>query len=132
MVHFISRVICGIVNMGVQLFMFVQVPTFSFPRFIKLLQFSCYSKYVLSGLVISMGGLQESLRKASITALMEYLQFSRTEKHGEREYALCTDIIWILEQYKRCDRVIIPTLKVHIIFSFKYILHIIFLFISTL
>lgn len=92
----------------------LQVPTYSFPRFIQLLQFSCYSKSVLSGLVISIGGLQDSLRKASIIALLEYLQSPGTEhtEGSSREYNLCNDILWVLQQYKRCDRVIIPTLKV--------------------
>lgn len=102
------------------------VPTFSYPRFIQLLQFSCYSRYVLSGLVISIGGLQDSLRKASITALLEYLQSPETEhtEGSSREYKLCTDILWVLQQYKRCDRVIVPTLKtIEILFSKKILLN---------
>ncbi|KAF5184838.1 Tubulin-specific chaperone d [Thalictrum thalictroides] len=103
------------------------VPTFSYPRFIPLLQFHCYSRYVLSGLVISVGGLQDSLRKASMTALMEYLQSKETEGHGQRsskEYMLGTDILWVLEQYKRCDRVIVPTLKtIEILFSKQLLLN---------
>ncbi|KAG5538591.1 hypothetical protein RHGRI_019238 [Rhododendron griersonianum] len=102
------------------------VPTFSYPRFVKLLQLSCYSKYVLSGLVISVGGLQDSLRKASLTALLEYLQASDTQKQTEkisREVMLSTDILWVLQQYKRCDRVIIPALKtIEILFSKKVFL----------
>lgn len=102
------------------------VPTFSYPRFVKLLQLSCYSKYVLSGLVISVGGLQDSLRKASLTALLEYLQASDTQKQTvkiSREVMLSTDILWVLQQYKRCDRVIIPALKtIEILFSKKVFL----------
>ncbi|KAF9617789.1 hypothetical protein IFM89_038761 [Coptis chinensis] len=102
------------------------VPSFSFPRFIQVLQFSCYSKHVLSGLVISVGGLQESLRKASITALMEYLKVTETEEHARRsskEYMLSTDLLWVLGHYKRCDRVIIPTLKtIEILFSKQVLL----------
>lgn len=70
---------------------------------------------MLSGLVISVGGLQDSLRKASLTALSEYLQASDTQKQTEkisREVMLSTDILWVLQQYKKCDRVIIPALKV--------------------
>ncbi|CBI38891.3 unnamed protein product, partial [Vitis vinifera] len=102
------------------------VPTFSYPRFVQLLQFSCYSRSVLSGLVISIGGLQDSLRKASITALLEYLQSPETEhtEGSSREYELCTDILWVLQQYKRCDRVIVPTLKtIEILFSKKILLN---------
>ncbi|XP_052192957.1 tubulin-folding cofactor D [Diospyros lotus] len=101
------------------------VPTFSYPRYVHLLQPSCYSKSVLSGLVISVGGIQDSLRKVSTTALLEYLQ--DTEKHNEqnsREFILSIDILWVLQQYKRCDRVIIPTLKtIEILFSKKVLLN---------
>lgn len=70
---------------------------------------------MLSGLVISIGGLQESLRKASLSALLEYLQDVEIEHEDEsqsREHMLSTDMLWILQKYRRCDRVIIPTLKV--------------------
>ncbi|KAF0928817.1 hypothetical protein E2562_010685 [Oryza meyeriana var. granulata] len=90
------------------------VPTVSYPRFVKLLQVSCYSKPVLTGLVISTGGLQESLRKASTSALVDYLQDSDINTNDEgknREYLLSRDLLWVLEQYQKCDRVVTPTLK---------------------
>ncbi|CAM8901801.1 unnamed protein product [Rhodiola kirilowii] len=97
------------------------VPTFSYPRFIQLLQFNCYSKYVLSGLVISIGGLQDSLRKASLSALLDYLHGSVCEDRGNKDskqILLSKDMLRILEQYRKCDRVIIPTLKtIEILFS---------------
>lgn len=69
---------------------------------------------MLSGLVISIGGLQDFLRKASLTALLEYLQVveSEDQKERSREYMLSTDMLWVLQQYRRCDRVIVPALKV--------------------
>ncbi|KAM3402677.1 hypothetical protein ACQJBY_006487 [Aegilops geniculata] len=90
------------------------VPTVSYPRLVKILQASCYSKPVLSGLVISTGGLQESLRKASTSALVGYLQDSSInidDKGKSREYLLSHDILWVLQRYQKCDRVITPTLK---------------------
>ncbi|TYJ39333.1 hypothetical protein E1A91_A04G062300v1 [Gossypium mustelinum] len=94
------------------------VPTFSYPRFVQLLQFSCYSRPVLSGLVISIGGLQDSLRKASLSAFLEYLNVDQDVNEELKLCKLSTDILWILQQYKRCDRVIIPTLKtIEILFS---------------
>ncbi|KAH6812160.1 ARM repeat superfamily protein [Perilla frutescens var. frutescens] len=102
------------------------VPTFSYPRFVPLLKVSCYSKYVASGLVISIGGLQDSLRKASLSALLDYLQSTITEACDySRELSLSMDILWILQKYRRCDRVIIPTLKtIEILFSRKLLLNI--------
>ncbi|KAF6174696.1 hypothetical protein GIB67_008751 [Kingdonia uniflora] len=87
------------------------VPTFSYPRFVQLLQFSCYSRYVLSGLVVAVGGLQDSLNKASLAALLEYLKVTDAEKSSFREYKLATELLWVLQQYKKRDRVIRPTLK---------------------
>lgn len=99
------------------------VATFSYPRFVQLLQFSCYSRPVLSGLVISIGGLLDSLRKASLSALLEYLQVDEYINKESKVYNLSIDILWILQEYKRCDRVIIPTLKtIEILFSKKIFL----------
>ncbi|KAL3516980.1 hypothetical protein ACH5RR_023882 [Cinchona calisaya] len=95
-------------------------PAFSYPRFVQLLQLSCYSKYVTSGLVISIGGLQDSLKKASLSALLDYLQMKEAK---ERELSLASDILWVLQNYKRCDRVTVPTLKtIEILFSKKVFL----------
>ncbi|KAL3814931.1 hypothetical protein ACJIZ3_016199 [Penstemon smallii] len=100
------------------------VPALSYPRFVQLLEVSCYSKCVLSGLVISVGGLQESLKKASLSALLDYLHGKVTEGHDDsRVFSLSVDILWVLQKYRRCDRVIIPTLKtIEILFSRKLLL----------
>ncbi|KAL5571563.1 hypothetical protein UlMin_021160 [Ulmus minor] len=102
------------------------VPSFTYPRFVQLLQFSCYSQSVLSGLVISIGGLQESLRNASLSALLNYLQADEIENQDDRisrEAMLANDMLWVLQQYKRRDRVIVPTLKtIEILFSKKIFL----------
>ncbi|XP_075094332.1 tubulin-folding cofactor D isoform X4 [Nicotiana tabacum] len=101
------------------------VPTYSFPRFLQLLDISCYSKYVISGLAISIGGLQDSLTKASVSALLEFLQSTDEHVNGSREYNLSNDILWVLQTYKNCDRVIVPTLKtIEILFSKKVFLNI--------
>ncbi|ONK55964.1 uncharacterized protein A4U43_C10F2750 [Asparagus officinalis] len=89
-------------------------PSVSYPRFVQLLHLSCYSRPVLSGLVISVGGLQESLRKASTAALLEYIQNSEgdtIENRNVQAYKLSTDLIWILQEYQKCDRIITPTFK---------------------
>ncbi|XP_048132760.1 tubulin-folding cofactor D [Rhodamnia argentea] len=100
------------------------VPTFSYPRFVQLLQVSCYSKPLVSGLVISIGGLQDSLRKASTSALLEYLQGEDNDTRKSREYILSSDVLWVLEQYRKCDRVITPTLKtIEILYSKRIFLN---------
>ncbi|XP_022574223.2 tubulin-folding cofactor D-like [Brassica napus] len=87
------------------------VPTFSFPRFVQLLGFPCYSKGVMSGLVISTGGLQKSLKEASFSALLQYLGEGEANEQRSRESAMCDDILWTLQEYKKCERVIVPCLK---------------------
>ncbi|KAK1394025.1 Tubulin-folding cofactor D [Heracleum sosnowskyi] len=103
------------------------VPTYSYCRFVQLLQFSCYSKHLVAGIVISIGGLQESLRKTSLSALMDYLQATDTKDSKEsilRELSLCQDILWVLDKYRKCDRVSIPTLKtIEILFSKRVFLN---------
>ncbi|XP_065031370.1 tubulin-folding cofactor D-like isoform X2 [Musa acuminata AAA Group] len=103
------------------------VPPVSYPRLVQLLRISSYSRYVLSGLVISTGGLQESLSKASVTALLEYLQVSEgdiNEERNVRECMLSTDFLWILQQYQKCDRVVTPAFKtIEILFSKKVFLN---------
>ncbi|XP_076886463.1 tubulin-folding cofactor D-like [Bidens hawaiensis] len=99
----------------------------SFPRFIRLLQFSCYSKYIMSGLVISIGGLEESLKKAALSALLDYVQAVKVKDESEtnsRELSISDDILWVLQKYKKRDRVIIPTLKtIDILFCNSMLLH---------
>lgn len=93
----------------------LQVPSYTYQRFVQLLQFGCYSRYVLSGLVISIGGLQDSLKRVSLLALLEYLEGVESKvpnTRTSREYMLSVDIMWVLQQYRKCDRVIVPTLKV--------------------
>jgi len=70
---------------------------------------------VLSGLVISIGDLSGSLKRVSLSALLEYLkgvEFEDSNTITLREYMLSADILWVLQQYRKCDRVIVPTLKV--------------------
>lgn len=100
-------------------------PSFSFPRFVLLLQFTCYSRSLLSGLVVSVGGLQESLRKTSVSALLDYLQVSENEcAKSSRASMLSADLLWVLHQYEKCDRVVIPTLKtIEILLSKKIFLN---------
>lgn len=88
------------------------MPTFSFPRFVQLLGLPCYSKGVMSGLIISTGGLQKSLKEASFSALLQYLGEGEGNEQRAKESGMCDDILWILQEYKKCDRVIVPCLKV--------------------
>ncbi|XP_057830679.2 tubulin-folding cofactor D isoform X2 [Cryptomeria japonica] len=90
------------------------VPSSSFQCLVHLLQLSEYRVAFLSGLVISIGGLAESLRKASLSALLDYLNMSNDgepEINKEKEKWLSIDLLQILQHHPKVDRVTIPTLK---------------------
>lgn len=96
-------------------------PSNCFPCLVHLLQFNEYRMTVLSGLVISIGGLADSLRKASLSALLEYVQISRDGElkiDKEKAKLLSIDLLEILHCYPKIDRITIPTLKtIEILFS---------------
>lgn len=96
-------------------------PSNCFPCLVRLLQFNEYRTSVLSGLVISIGGLADSLRKASLSALLEYIQISSDgEPKIDKEKAkwLSIDFLEIFRCYPKIDRVTIPTLKtIEILFT---------------
>lgn len=100
-----------------------EVPTVSYPCLVQLLQFSCYSRSVLSGYVISVGGLQESLSKASKEALLEYIEVSESDSTQEinyKEVMLSTDLLWLLKEYQKCNRIIMPAIKtIELLFNRK-------------
>lgn len=96
-------------------------PSNCFPCLVRLLQFNEYRTSVLSGLVISIGGLADSLRKASLSALLEYVQISSDgEPKIDKEKAkwLSIDFLEIFRCYPKIDRITIPTLKtIEILFT---------------
>lgn len=96
-------------------------PSNCFPCLVRLLQFNEYRTSVLSGLVISIGGLADSLRKASLSALLEYIQISSDgEPKIDKEKAkwLSIDFLEIFRCYPKIDRITIPTLKtIEILFT---------------
>lgn len=97
---------------------YLQVPGVSFPRLVQFLKFTEYRPYLLSGVVISVGGLADSLGKVSSQALFEFLQGVPPTGSG---IGALTDpsSIWLggqmlelLKNNRGIDRVIVPALKV--------------------
>ena len=107
----------------VSLLWYVQVPGVSFPRLVQFLKFPEYRPYLLSGIVISVGGLADSLGKVSSQALFEFLQ--RLPPTGSGIGALTgSSSIWLggqmlelLKNNRGVDRVIVPALKVQSFFQ---------------
>lgn len=78
----------------------------SFPLFTQLLHLPEFSYSVMLGLVVSVGGLTESLVKHSSAALFQHLKAQPTDEL-ER---LADIILKIFAEYQNVDRIIIPLL----------------------
>ncbi|CAL1528267.1 unnamed protein product [Lymnaea stagnalis] len=81
----------------------------TYPMFSKLLALSHYTYSVLLGLVVSVGGLTESLVKFSSASLQEYikgLSQSRSDLFGFMDVLLT-----IFRDYQKEDRVSLPLMK---------------------
>ncbi|XP_021918529.1 tubulin-specific chaperone D [Zootermopsis nevadensis] len=78
----------------------------TFPRFIQLLAFRPFTYNVLLGLVVSVGGLTESVVKHSSSSLFSYLKAHHSNSlELER---LCKTIIEIFRHHQYVDRITIP------------------------
>lgn len=93
-----------------------QAPGDSFPRLVQLVRFPEYRAYLLSGLIISIGGLADSLGKVSGTALVEFLRDDKKTIQDtiEPHYLdwLGGGLSGILADYAGNDRMVVPALKV--------------------
>eukprot|EP00249_Psilotum_nudum_P020538 c27747_g1_i1 orf=323-4195(+) len=99
------------------------VPADVFPRLVHLLKFPEYQSFVISGLVISIGGLSESLSRIALTAMLDFLKVNATPNDmgvpygnskndsSKQEKWLETELVRILKTNTGCDRVILPTFK---------------------
>lgn len=74
----------------------------TFPRFIKMLNFSPYTDALLRGIIFSVGGLSESLVKYSSVSLFTYL----SELNDTRLQDLLNKILDIFEDCHRQERMI--------------------------
>ncbi|KAL2632493.1 hypothetical protein R1flu_003972 [Riccia fluitans] len=93
-------------------------PAVSFPRLVKLLKFSEYRPFLLSGLVIAVGGLADSLGKVSGGALIDYLTKECSHMGADSSEDVSPSLDWlalelghVLSGYAGVDRGVIPTLK---------------------
>jgi hypothetical protein len=99
----------------------VQIPSQTFPLIVQLLAFDPFRSTLLAGLVISVGGLADSLGKASASALLEFLQTRGSTQMDEADQGdsgeklldgFADSFRTLLESNAGADRVILPALKV--------------------
>ncbi|XP_063682976.1 tubulin-specific chaperone D-like isoform X2 [Bolinopsis microptera] len=81
-------------------------PNVLFPRSMALLTSPNYIISFLRGLVVSIGGLTESLVKASSSAFVDYLT-----EHEEDLQSVCDGLIKVLVSDYKNDRVVVPLFK---------------------
>ena len=79
----------------------------TFPIFTRLLRFPEYQKAVVSGLVVSVGGLTERLVLAASESLWSQLKIMN---HGEL-VGFCGTVLGVFEENHRVDRVVVSMLK---------------------
>eukprot|EP00049_Salpingoeca_infusionum_P003287 m.65120 g.65120 ORF g.65120 m.65120 type:complete len:1273 (-) comp12047_c0_seq2:165-3983(-) len=82
-------------------------PHTSFPVLIQTLTMSTYSQHVLTGLIVSVGGLTESLVRASGSATINFIMQLSVEQVAE----VLEQCITVLRQNQTQDILIIPLLK---------------------
>eukprot|EP00116_Pleurobrachia_bachei_P005332 sb/3465594/ len=78
-------------------------PAALFPSLIQLLASPTYRHAVMRGLIVSVGGLTESLVKASSAALIDHLTV-----HEDQVEDVCECLLDILERDHKNDRVTVP------------------------
>ena len=82
-------------------------PSVTFPLVIQTLSIPAYRLAALSGLVVSVGGLTESLVRHSSSCIIEWVE----EAEEEQLQALATDICAIIESNFHNERMVIPMFK---------------------
>uniref|UniRef100_A0A6U5ZYI7 Uncharacterized protein n=1 Tax=Guillardia theta TaxID=55529 RepID=A0A6U5ZYI7_GUITH len=94
----------------------------AFARVAKLLTCDDYRHAVISGMVISIGGISESLVKHSWASLTSFLSSSH-DPNAQSECIL-NDLLRLIEDSSDRDNVVIPTLKtLHLLLSNSFLDH---------
>eukprot|EP00605_Chrysophyceae_sp_TOSAG23-4_P001221 GSChrysophyteH1.ASY1.ANO1.1331.1 assembled CDS len=92
-------------------------PAHVFPILLRIMQSKAYFHQLLSGFVIAIGGLSETVVKASSHALLEFCKnnVSRVPSQVSEQHSYCTllcdSLIRLFKEYTKDDRVVIPLLK---------------------
>ncbi|KAL8610270.1 hypothetical protein ACOMHN_062002 [Nucella lapillus] len=85
------------------------LPMYTFPCFAKLLAVPTYTRPVLLGMTVSVGGLTESLVKHSSQWLLSHLK--ELKEDGAALKMFTESLLSIFQEYQKKDRVSIPLLK---------------------
>ena len=83
----------------------------TYSRVLIMLEIPLFRNRVLRGLIISVGGLTESVVKCSKKALLEWFTSHYEQQQYELLNTVCLDLLHLLDEEKHNDRIAIPCLK---------------------
>jgi len=85
-------------------------PETTFPLVMRAINIDTFFDSILSGLVISVGGLTESVQKSSSKAFLEYIRALKTLRTVGKVARVGHGLIRIFDEYSKDARVILPLL----------------------
>lgn len=86
-------------------------PNFVFPYLTAVLRSQTYFHAIISGFVVSVGGLTEAIVKQSSNAMMAWCQQCKRDGNVRMLHLLGTSILRVFDEFKKNDRVIVPLIK---------------------
>jgi hypothetical protein len=93
-------------------------PGFVFPYLTGVLRSPTYFHSIISGFVVSIGGLTEAIVKQSSMAIINWCQQCIRDGDLRMVHSLGTSLVRLFDEYKKNDRVIVPLIKsTHLFFK---------------
>jgi len=86
-------------------------PSVVYPVVCGILKSRCYFAPIMSGLVLSVGGLSETTAKCSAKALLDYCGSCSAGQDCSELENMADALVRLLAVHRKCDRVIVPALK---------------------
>jgi len=87
------------------------MPSFTFPMMVKVMCIDYFFEEILSGIIISVGCLTESVTKFASSNLLVYLRELKSSKDVFQIKKISNGLITLFEKHQKNGRVIIPLLK---------------------
>ncbi|GBG28544.1 Tubulin-specific chaperone D [Hondaea fermentalgiana] len=88
-----------------------KVESYTFPRVSQVLALSDYVNAALSGLVLSVGDLTESVSSNAADALLDWCKAQKARENYTQLTLIAKALVRIIEDNGRVDRVVVPALK---------------------
>lgn len=85
-------------------------PAETYPLLMKAINIDTFYDYIIDGMVISVGGLTESVARYSTKALLEYIRALKKSKASLKISKIAFSLIRLFEEQQKNQRVILPLL----------------------